>query len=664
CRVDLQGDGSIRFAPELNFNNLYPGQASFRYTVTDGISDPVTAVAFFDIEPVNDAPILQGERIAGAVEDNSFAFAMTDLLANDTDVEMASPYEEDTIAFAGVWGAGHGNISSDSGTIYYTPNANFCGVETFSYSVVDSYGAGSVVQSEIYVEPVNDYPVVQDEHGEAEDSVWNYYSIDGLLSNDFDVDGDRLTIHSPRVRVGDAEVQISGGDLMLKPAFREDRVIVNYTVSDGHGGEVESELDIMSIREHNFAPTFSGLYAIAWKNSYTVWFNFHAEDKNGGNTWSYDYGDIVAISASAPNVGQITDEGVTFKFKGDTSKASVVLTAVDQGGATGSIYINIAHLSKGDGNYIYSPVVLDLDGDGVELQGLAAGVGFDWNLDGEAEGTGWAGKDDGFLVYDYDHDRVVRYAGELALKEYDPGAATDLEGLRAFDTNRDGTFDTRDAEWNSFGVWQDKNSDGLTDEGEFAGLAELAISSLDLQSDENFREQDGNIVYGTTTYWKTDGTAGVLADVGLGGETLELTEVEDSAVIDVSAAAEPLGELLVESPRADSEPSVEQPAPSGLDMSAEPTALPAIAAPEEQKLEADSPCTSVGGEETSPGSSEMVLSFDDAEINRLCLQLISDMAGSSVDEPVVPAFAGLDIIVPEYVAAPAMEIEHDSLSIV
>jgi hypothetical protein len=29
----------------------------------------------------------------------------------------------------------------------------------------------------------------------------------------------------------------------------------------------------------------------------------------------------------------------------------------------------------------------------------AAGMDFAWNLDGEAEGTGWVGKDDGFPIY-------------------------------------------------------------------------------------------------------------------------------------------------------------------------------------------------------------------------------------------------------------------------
>jgi hypothetical protein len=553
CQVILQVDGSILFVPEQNYNNLYPGQASFRYTVSDGISEPVWSYAFFDIEPVNDAPILRGERIFGAVEDNSFSFTVADLMSNDSDVEMASPYESDSIHFAGVWGAGHGSISWDqaSNTIFYVPNPDFCGVETFSYSVVDSYGASSSVTSEIYVEPVNDLPVVQEDVAStAEDSVWNSYSIAGLLANDYDVDGDVLSIKNPRVIEGNAEITISGGDLKVKPAFREDRVVVAYTVSDGNGGEVTSRLTLPDIREHNFAPLFSGLYAIAWKNSYTVWFNFHAYDPNGGNTWG-DSGEIVGISCSAPSTGSLTDEGYTFKFKGDTDKATLTLTVADQAGASGSIFIEVGRLVRGDGNYHYTPVVLDLDGDGIELLDISAGVSFDWNGDGRSVASGWVGGDDGFLAYDFDGDGVIRYGRELAFKDYDPQATTDLEGLRAFDSNSNGRLDQEDQAWKDFGVWRDKNSDGIGDHGEFTSLDHLGITSISLTSDEQMRMQEGNIVFGMGSYEKSDGTVAQLGDVGLQKEssqpqvfTYPLDQSTTVAASESSVAEEIRGELL------------------------------------------------------------------------------------------------------------------------
>jgi hypothetical protein len=633
CQVELLADGSIRYVPELNYNDNCPEKASFRYTVTDGISDPVAAIAFFDIDPVNDAPILCGEHIAGAVEDNSFAFAMTHLLANDSDVEMASPYEEDAISFAGAWGAGHGSITYDHNTetVFYVPRANFNGVDTFSYKVVDLYGAESVVQSFITVQSVNDFPVVQDDIGEAEDSVWNYYSIGNLVGNDFDVDGDALTILNPRVLGGRADVRLSGGDLMVKPDYGENRVVVGYSVSDGHGGEVNGQLSIDRIREHNFAPTFSGIYAIGWKNSYTVWFNFHAEDKNGGNTWG-ESGDIVSISASAPNVGQITDEGYTFKYKGDTENASVILTAVDQAGATGSIYVRISDLSTVDGQYIYSPVVLDLDGDGVELLNVSAGVGFDWDLDGNPNATGWVGGDDGFLVYDYDRNRIVTKADELVLKDYNPGATTDLEGLRAFDSNNNGVFDAADEEWAAFGVWQDKNSNGQTDNDgqEFATLDERGIAAINLESDNNFQEVEGNVIHGMTAYQRVDGTVGAVGDVGLLGQSLAMVEVsvEEAGVLagDTRTTDEKGGGSLENHQDVAGDSAVTGALPEDfgkVDAGDDSLASVASAADQGTEIEAE-------------------LYYDDAEINRLSNQLLSDIAASSGDET-TPGVAHPDV---------------------
>ncbi len=595
--VTLLADGRVQFTPELNFNNNYPGQASFEYTVSDGISDPVTAVVFIDLDPINDAPILQGERIDGAIEDNSFSFTGTQLLANDTDVEMESAYENDSITFTGVVDASHGSISYDvpSDTIYYTPNPNFCGVETFRYQVTDSYGAVSIGESEIYVQPVNDNPVAQEDIGSpAETHIWNKYSIGGLLGNDFDVDGDSLSLVNPYVSRGSADIMVSGGYLWVKPAGGERNVDVSYTVSDGHGGTASSRLILNQITEHNFAPTFSGIYQVNWESSYEVWFNFHAEDLNGGNTWSADSGDIMAISASSVNGGTVWDAGFSFKFGGDFDTGSLVLTAVDYGGATGSIYVEISHLNHPNGNYVYSPVVLDLDGDGVELLGIEEGVAFDWNRDTVAEASGWVAADDGFLVYDYNHDSLVTNADELMLREYLPGAATDLEGLRAFDSNEDGVFSGDDEAWNDFGVWQDANSNAITDEGEFFTLSDLSITGISLESDNNSRDLDGNTIYGSTTYEREDGSTGEVGDVALHGEDIVFVEAEPE-------------ENTVE----------EEFTPPDSSTGTEETIIAA------------------GDEENQAAEIELDFLLDDAEVNRIAQQLVSDVAAGS--RPAGPA---------------------------
>ncbi len=635
--VSLLPDGGVRFSPELNYNNSYPGRASFEYSVSDGTSDPVTAIAFMDLEPMNDSPVLQGEIFDEAIEDNTFSFTPAQLLDNDFDVETASSFETDAMAITEIIGTDNGSLTYNTGTgeITYTPVANYHGVDTFRYRVTDSHGATSEVESQITVWSVNDNPVVQEDRAStAEDSVWNKYDIAELLANDSDVDGDSLSLVNPHISQGSANVRVSNGYLEVLPAFREDRVDVEYTVIDGHGGSASNRLIIDRISEHNFAPTFTGLYEVVWESSWETWFTFQAEDRNGGNTWAPDNGDIATVTPSHVNGGNIefsstNNSNFSFKFEGNFNQGSLVLTATDYSGATGSIYVEVSHLNGSSGRYVYSPVVLDLDGDGVELLTIDEGIAFDWNRDGMAESTGWAGPDDGFLVYDYDHDTLVTRADELMLREYLPDATTDLEGLRAFDSNEDGTFNGEDKSWNDFGVWQDRNSNGITDEGEFQHLTEMEIVEIELESNGDEREVAGNTVYGSTQYHREDGSSGEVGDVALEGKEIVFTQAEPS---------EPGSEIETMNPDQDipmNDPSVDfakaQPLLAAGDEETVPR--PDSEPPANGETTMEEPFQT-DGEALQASGSETDLSLDEAEINRVAHQLQSDAAtGSSGADP-------------------------------
>ena len=141
------------------------------------------------------------------------------------------------------------------------------------------------------------------------------------------------------------------------------------------------------------------------------------------------------------------------------------------------------------------PIVLDLDGDGVELVALADSTAFyDADGDGWRERMAWAAPDDGFLAYDKDGDGRIVDHDELSFVSYAEGARTDLEGLRAFDTDGDGRLDPDDAEWPRFFVWRDADGDGESGAGELRSLGEAAISALVLDSDGVLRKAAGATV--------------------------------------------------------------------------------------------------------------------------------------------------------------------------
>lgn len=58
-------------------------------------------------------------------------------------------------------------------------------------------------------------------------------------------------------------------------------------------------------------------------------------------------------------------------------------------------------------NVWVDPLVLDLDGDGIEITSLASKVQFDTNGDGIKTGTAWVQADDGLLVWDRNGNGVI-----------------------------------------------------------------------------------------------------------------------------------------------------------------------------------------------------------------------------------------------------------------
>jgi hypothetical protein len=184
----------------------------------------------------------------------------------------------------------------------------------------------------------------------------------------------------------------------------------------------------------------------------------------------------------------------------------------------------VVNIIPGDGNpdvNIAPPVVLDLDGDGLEFVAMGDAsnhVLFDFNGDGTKETAAWVGPDDGFLVYDANGDRRVNDGSEIAFADMTAEADTDLEALRTvFDSNHDGLLTEADEQFSRFGVWQDANGNGSTEGGEFKTLTEMGIVSHELISDgERYSAANGQVtVYGEASFTYQDGSQGLVGDVSL-----------------------------------------------------------------------------------------------------------------------------------------------------
>jgi hypothetical protein len=129
-----------------------------------------------------------------------------------------------------------------------------------------------------------------------------------------------------------------------------------------------------------------------------------------------------------------------------------------------------------------SPLVLDLDGDGVETLGQNFFIHFGHDKNGFAERTGWVGADDGLLVLDRNGNGSIDNGSELFGNHSGsgPGPASGFAALAEFDSNLDGRINASDSAFASLRVWKDANSNGLTDAGELLTLQQAGVGSLSL----------------------------------------------------------------------------------------------------------------------------------------------------------------------------------------
>ena len=169
------------------------------------------------------------------------------------------------------------------------------------------------------------------------------------------------------------------------------------------------------------------------------------------------------------------------------------------------------------------PLVIDLDGDGLELTSLEGSAAyFDLDNDGFAERTGWVSSDDAILAIDHNGDGEIDGITEV----FGSATQTGYEELDALDSNNDGVINASDAQFGDLLLWQDADGDGETDAGELSTLTEGGVVSISLNASNTNQWVNGNQIIEKANVTLANG------DVVQSGEVLfDLSQVQSQFIL-------------------------------------------------------------------------------------------------------------------------------------
>ena len=201
----------------------------------------------------NGATLVEGEDGVGIVEDTAVTIDAATLLANDTDIDGDTVTITDVAATADT----HGTVSLDSdGNILFTPDKNYNGDASFTYTVSDGHGETSTATVSVNVDSVNDAITLVEDTDTTANAV-NENVADGtpvgIILNATDADGDAVTYtveDGVPFRVeADGTVVVDGDNVIDFETAQSYTFNVTATSADGTSSTTSMNVDVNDIQE-------------------------------------------------------------------------------------------------------------------------------------------------------------------------------------------------------------------------------------------------------------------------------------------------------------------------------------------------------------------------------------------------------------------------------
>ncbi len=367
-KILLVGLDSIQFSDT--------GPDEFTYNMVDADGDTSSArLAISQTAPSNTAPVAADDNYTTA-EDTALTL---NVLGNDSDPDG------DSLLLWGYTQAANGTVTTDvNGDLVYTPNADWSGTDTFTYTIRDSNGGIDTASVSVNVTPVADAPTLT--------PIASQFILNPG-STAISTGGTDTVVTQAALNTGDGVSQANlEAELGLPAGYLDNRF-------DPTGANVNDSDDVNvvdgKVTEAHYSMT-AGTTA-TWSYAFSNGENLQSEVANG-------YNDLVVLIVTDPlgNRQAILVDSSESKFPNFTSNGSYSYTATQSGAHTfnwlvlngrdalkdSSLALNSVRFSvSGDTGRYGAPVVLpplaaslsDTDGSEtltVRISGLPAGARF------------------------------------------------------------------------------------------------------------------------------------------------------------------------------------------------------------------------------------------------------------------------------------------------
>lgn len=151
--LNLNSNGTFTYMP----NSEFFGTDNFTYKITDGNGDAVQANVTINVAFNNDAAPVAADDNTSTNEDTAVTI---DVLSNDTDIDGNQTIDKASVLI--ITTPLNGSLTQNfvNGNVTYTPNNNYTGSDSFTYTIKDNSGAESNIATvSINVTVDNDPPV-------------------------------------------------------------------------------------------------------------------------------------------------------------------------------------------------------------------------------------------------------------------------------------------------------------------------------------------------------------------------------------------------------------------------------------------------------------------------------------------------------------------------